>query len=223
MISDGHMQQHYNENLFIFWALAVHLIGTANLETSIAKIFNGFLENSYSKSKQCRFDRYSTNSWRWCRVKQLNLRFWHWRWRFGGKDISEMFWWKRDYKKKLFWYNNHIVYVKKSTNSSKVSDAQLVIHFSKFSSIQPSSICCKDQIKNVFPQNCLQSLWQLNWKQNLFKSVAVFDCGSLLVPSKEVKLTKTKTKIGTHEPISVSISSNLNVKQYFCVAKMHNT
>ena len=100
---------------------------------------------------------------------------------------------------------------------------QLVIHFSKFSSIQPSSICCKDQIKNVFPQNCLQSLWQLNWKQNLFKSVAVFDCGSLLVPSKEVKLTKTKNKIGTHEPISVSISSNLNVKQYFCVAKMHNT
>ena len=46
-------------------------------------------------------------------------------------------------------------------------------------------------------------------EQKLFKNLAVFDFESTCVPSNELKGTNTTTWIGKHEPISVSISSNL--------------
>ena len=56
-------------------------------------------------------------------------------------------------------------------------------------------------------------------KQTLFKNVAIFDFESICVPSEELKPTETITWIGKHEPISVSISSNLLDKPIFLCDK----
>ena len=56
-------------------------------------------------------------------------------------------------------------------------------------------------------------------EQTLFKNVAIFDFESICVPSEELKPTETITWIGKHEPISVSISSNLLDKPIFLCDK----
>ena len=48
-----------------------------------------------------------------------------------------------------------------------------------------------------------------NDDQKLFKNLAIFDFESICVTSEQLKYTNTTTWIGKHEPISVSISSNL--------------
>ena len=59
-------------------------------------------------------------------------------------------------------------------------------------------------------------------KQTLFKNVAIFDFETICVASEELKPTDTITRIGKHEPISASISSNLLDKPFFYVIKIHN-
>ena len=51
------------------------------------------------------------------------------------------------------------------------------------------------------------------------KNLAVFDFESICVPSNELKDTNTTTWIGKHEPISVSISSNLLLEPIFLCSK----
>ena len=48
-----------------------------------------------------------------------------------------------------------------------------------------------------------------NDDQKLFNNLAIFDFESICVPSEQSKDTNTTIWIGKHEPISVSISSNL--------------
>ena len=43
----------------------------------------------------------------------------------------------------------------------------------------------------------------------MFKNLVIFDFESICVPSDQLKDTNTTTWIGKHEPISVSISSNI--------------
>ena len=49
-----------------------------------------------------------------------------------------------------------------------------------------------------------------NEDSKLFKNLVIFDVDSLCAPCEQLKDTSTTTWIGKHEPISVSISSNLN-------------
>ena len=46
LVPDQNTKQPYNDNLCLFRAVAVHLDGITNLETSLSKIFNDFLEKS---------------------------------------------------------------------------------------------------------------------------------------------------------------------------------
>ena len=51
----------------------------------------------------------------------------------------------------------------------------------------------------------------------MFKNLAIFDFESICVPFEQLKDTNTTTWIGKHEPISVSISSNLiNEPVFLC-------
>ena len=52
LISDAHTLQPYNDNLCLFRALAVHLHGTTNLETSTSAIFNAFIKKLGCDPKQ---------------------------------------------------------------------------------------------------------------------------------------------------------------------------
>ena len=56
-------------------------------------------------------------------------------------------------------------------------------------------------------------------EQSCFKNVAIFDFESFCVPSEELKRRETISWIGKHEPISVSISSNLLDKPIFLCDK----
>ena len=79
---------------------------------------------------------------------------------------------------------------------------------------------CKERIQHIYPKSVYtlrQTLFDkldgfgigYEEEQKLFKNVAVFDFESICVPSNELKDANTTTWIGKHEPISVSISSNL--------------
>ena len=57
--------------------------------------------------------------------------------------------------------------------------------------------------------NSTHSEFPPNDYQKLFQNLAIFDFESICVPTEELKDTNTTTWIGKHEPISVSISSNL--------------
>ena len=78
----------------------------------------------------------------------------------------------------------------------------------------------KDRIQHIYPKSVYtlrETLFDkldgfgvgYEEEQKLFKNLAVFDFESICVPSNELKDTNTTTWIGKHEPISVSISSNL--------------
>ena len=55
--------------------------------------------------------------------------------------------------------------------------------------------------------------------QIFFKDLAIIDCESICVPTEDLKNTNTTTWVGKHEPISVSISSNLIEKLVFLCEK----
>ena len=58
-----------------------------------------------------------------------------------------------------------------------------------------------------------------NDDQKLFKNLAIFDFESICVPTEKLKDTYTTNWIGKHEPISVSISSNLIEEPVFLCDK----
>ena len=67
--------------------------------------------------------------------------------------------------------------------------------------------------------NCHAFEISYNNYQKLFKNLAIFDFESICVPTEELKDTNTTTWIGKHEPISVSISSNLIEEPVFLCDK----
>ena len=79
---------------------------------------------------------------------------------------------------------------------------------------------CKDRVHHIYPMSVYtlrETLFDkldgfaisYNDDQKLFKNLAIFDFESICVPSEQIKDTNTTTWIEKHEPISVSISSNL--------------
>ena len=132
---------------------------------------------------------------------------------------------------KLLRYNNHIIYVNNIDNFFKRFRCPTCdTFFYKVDHFNKHLLRCKDRIKNIYPKNVYTLRERLFEKlegfnieytkeQTLFKNVAIFDFESICVPSEELKPTKTKTWIGKHEPISVSISSNLLDKPIFLCDK----
>ena len=79
---------------------------------------------------------------------------------------------------------------------------------------------CKDRVQHIYPKSVYtlrETLFDkldefgisYNDDQKLFKNLAIFNFESICVPSEQLKDTNTATWIGKHDPISVSISSNL--------------
>ena len=89
---------------------------------------------------------------------------------------------------------------------------------------------CSERVKNISPRNVYQILETLFGKldslgimytsqQKLFKNLAKFDFEPVCVQEESFKDKKTTTWIGKHDPISVSISSNLVEEPIF----LHNS
>ena len=121
----------------------------------------------------------------------------------------------------LLRYNNHICYVDDiNTFFKRFRCPSCDTFIKRAGNFHRHVKSCKDRIQHIY----LKSVYTLREilvdkldgfgigyqeKQKLFKNLAVFDFESICVPSNELKDTNT-TCIGKHEPISVSISSNLS-------------
>ena len=79
---------------------------------------------------------------------------------------------------------------------------------------------CKYRVGHIYPKNVhtlRETLFEklegfnisVSKDNTLFNNLAIFDFESICIPSDELKATQTTTWIGKHDPISVSISSNL--------------
>ena len=121
----------------------------------------------------------------------------------------------------LLRYNNHICYVDDiNTFFKRFRCPNFDTFIKRAGNFHRHVKSCKHRIQQFYP-NSVYTLRETLFNkfdrfgigyeedQKLFKNVAVFDCEAICVPSNELKDTNTTTWIGKHEPISVSISSNL--------------
>ena len=106
--------------------------------------------------------------------------------------------------------------------------------FSKTGNLERHLVTCSDRIKHIHPKNVYElrgtlfeklNAFNIPYKneQKLFKNLAIFDFESICVKEDYYKQTETTTWIGKHNPISVSISSNLIPEPIFlCNANPHH-
>ena len=203
----------------MFRAVAVHLYGSAELETNAAELFSDFLRES---GDGINFRGVSMNHLVFVEnaikhiiiIYDIDIQ--------GGDFVGELS------RRSIEMYENSITLMRYNSHNCYVDDIDTLIkrfpcptcdtfvkHAGNFHRHVKS---CKDRIHHVYPKSAFtlretlfvkhDQFW--NWRINkLFKNLAVFDFESICIPSNELKDTNTTTWIGKHEPILVSISSNL--------------
>ena len=131
----------------------------------------------------------------------------------------------------LLRYNNHICYVDDINTFFKRFRCPSCHTFIKHASIFNRHLkSCKHRVQHIYPKSAYtlrETLFDkldafgisYNDDQKLFKNLAIFEFESICVPTEELKDTNTTTWIGKHEPISVSISSNLIEEPVFLCDK----
>ena len=122
---------------------------------------------------------------------------------------------------KLLRFNNQIIHTNDIDSFFKSFRFPSVdCFFNRSDNFNRHLLTCKKRERHVYPENSytlretiFEKLDGFNIPytedQKLISNDAVFDLGSICVPTEEVKATETTTWIGKHVPISVSISSNL--------------
>ena len=127
----------------------------------------------------------------------------------------------------LIRYNSHICYVDNINALFKAFRCPTCdTYFQKTGKLERYLIRCSERVKHIYPKSVYQLRETLFDKldsfdvqytddQKLFTNLAVFDFESICIPEENFKNTETTTWIGTHVPISVSISSNLIAKPIF--------
>ena len=106
--------------------------------------------------------------------------------------------------------------------------------FSKTGKIERHLITCSERVKHIYRKNVYQLKKTLYKKldslnipnredQNLFRNLAVFDFESICVKEELYKETETTKWIGKHDPISVSVSSNLIPEPNFFAIEILDT
>ena len=121
----------------------------------------------------------------------------------------------------LLRYNNHICYVDDiNTFFKRFRCSSCDTFIQKAGNFNRHVKTCEDRVQHIYPKSVYtlrETLFDkldgfgisYNDDKKLFKNLAIFDFESICVPSEQLKHTNTTIWIGKHEPISVSISSNL--------------
>ena len=136
---------------------------------------------------------------------------------------------------RLLRYNSHICYV---SNINAVSQSfrcpNCDTFFNRTFKLERHLTTCSERVKNICPRNVYQiretlfdklEPFGINYtnEQKLFQNLAIFDFESICVQEETFRDTITRTWIGKHVPISVSISSNLVVAPIFiCNSDPHH-
>ena len=216
-------RQPYNDNLFLFRALALHLHGNEKLEEETNKLFNCYLEKKGGIEPAtfqgvCVDDIPLVEDLIQVNIFLYDIDI------VDGSIVGELA--RRSVQKycntvRLLRYNNHICYVSNINALFKAYRCSTCNQFfNKTGNLERHLVTCKDRIKHVYPRNVYQLRETLFDKldffsipytkeQQLFKNLAVFDFESICVREEQFKDTETTQWIGKHVPISVSISSNL--------------
>ena len=139
----------------------------------------------------------------------------------------------KNYKKnvQLIQYNSHICNVDIIHALFKAFHCPTCdTYFQKTGNLERYLVRCSERVKHVYQKNVHQlreTLFdkldsfdiQHTVEQKLFINLAVFDFESICIPEEKFKNTKTTTWIGKHNPISVSISSNLiDIPIFLCIS-----
>ena len=232
LVSNGYGEP-YKDYLCLFRAIAVHLYGSSELETNAANLFSAFLHESGGHDA-INFRGVSIDHLVFVEnaikhnifIYDIDIE--------EGEFVGELA--RRSvemYEKNinLLRYNDHICYVDDINTFFKrfrcPSCDTFIKHAGQFN---PHLKSCKDRVQHIYPKSVYtlrETLFDkldafgisYNDDQKLFKNLAIFDFESICVPTEELKDTNTTTWIGKHEPISVSISSNLIEEPVFLCDK----
>ena len=230
-VSNGYGET-YKDCLCLFRAIAVHLYGSSELETNALNLFSAFRHESGHDAINFRgvsIDHlvFVENAIKHnIFIYDIDIE--------EGEFVGELA--RRSvemYEKNinLLRYNNHICYVDDINTFFKQFRCPSCDTFIKYvSNFNRHVKSCKDRVHHIYPRSAYalrETLFDkldafgisYNDDQKLFKNLAIFDFESICVPTEELKDTNTITWIGKHEPISVSISSNLIEEPVFLCDK----
>ena len=228
---------HKDDNLCLFRALALHLHGTQRLEEETSKLFNLFINKMNGLSAD-QFQGVHMNDIPIVEdLLTLNILLYDID-IVDGNIVGELV--RRSVHKyentvRLLRYSNHICYV---NNINAVFQSfrcpNCDTFFSRTFNLQRHLTICSELVKNVYLRNVYQIRETLFDKldsfgikytseQKLFENLAIFDFESNCFQEETFRDTITTTWIGKHVPISVSISSNLVEEPIFlCNSDPHH-
>ena len=231
LVSNGYGET-YKDYICLFRAIAVHLFGSSELETNAANLFSAFLHESGHDAINFRgvsIDHlvFVENAIKHnIFIYDIDIE--------EGEFVGELAIRSVEMYEKninLLRYNNHICYVEDINTFFKRFRCPSCDTFIKYvSNFNRHVKSCKDRVQHIYPESVYalrETLFDkldaygisYNDDQKLFKTLAIFDFESICVPTEELKDTNTTTWIGKHEPISVSISSNLIEEPVFLCYK----
>ena len=234
LVSIGH-NEPYNDNLCLFRAIAIHLFGSVDVEPNATKIFHSFVTGS-----GCDPESFTGVSFDQIPIIEelIKQNIFIYDFDIGDGEISgELV--RRSVERydeniKLLRYNNHICYVNDINKFFKnFRCPSCDVFFNHSGHFNRHLKTCKERVKNVYPRG-VYSLRETLFEKldnssiaypedyTLFNNLAVFDFEAICVHSVDISNTATTSWIGTHVPVSVSISSNLLKEPIFLCEKDPN-
>ena len=221
LLSNGH-DEPYNDNLCLFRAIAIHLFGSVDVEPQAIKFFHNFVTASGCDPESftgVSFDQIPTIE------EQIKQNIFIYDFDIeDGEIIGELV--RRSVERydkniKLLRYNNHICYVNDINKIfKKFRCPSCDVFFNHSGHFNRHLKTCKERVKNIYPRGAYslrETLFEkldnfsITYPEDiaLFRNFVVFDFEAICVQSVEANNTLTTSLIGTHVPVSVSLSSNL--------------
>ena len=221
LLSNGH-DEPYNDNLCLFRAIAIHLFGSVDVELQAIKIFHNFVTAS-----GCDPENFTGVSFDQIPIieEQIKQNIFIYDFdiedgeiigKLGRRSVE-----RYDENNKLLRYNNHICYVNDINKFfKKFRCPSCDVFFNHSGHFNRHLETCKERVKNIYPRG-VYSLRETLFEKldnfsitypedyTIFRNFVVFDFEAICVKSVEANNTLTTSWIGTHVPVSVSISSNL--------------
>ena len=230
-------KERYNDNLCLLRAVCMHKTGNERVEEETKKLLNAYLAANPHLSVQI-FRGVGLEDLHIVeRLAEVNILVYDIEVSDGGiiGELAERSLRRFNSTATLLRYNNHICYftdVNKVFKSFRCSTCNTF--FTKSSNLHRHMPKCEELVKNIYPKSVYQLRETLFDKlrafdievadgDTLFNNFAVFDFESICVKSSKLVDTETTTWVGKHEPISVSITSNLLEEPIFiCNSEPHS-